>query len=845
VQPEEPLIPSTPGPRESVTPADWRLIAVGLAAVALSAFYISLNYRAAFPQASLKLELSREAITAKAETFLRGRGHELGAYRNITLFDADDDARLFLEREAGLVEANRLMEREVPVWRWRARWYQPPQREEFRVWLSPDTGRLVGFDHIMAEDAPGKSLDVDAARALAEAFLRERVTWTAKAVEAQSEDKPKRRDHSFTFEREGFSVKEGRVRASVVVRGGRVEGYQEFLKVPEQWQRDFAALRSKNQLYSQIAQAFYIALILGAAITLIAALRRGDLIWRPAVLFSSVVAGLNILAEWNNLPFSLNALPTTTPIGEALLMILLQSAGAGAGVFIYVIFAAAPGLVAYRDLLPSKLNLTAAFSRRALETREFFRAAVAGLGFAGFHLAFVTAFYLIGQRYGVWSPQDVEQSDLLSTFAPWLYPLTMSLMAASSEEFWFRLLAVPLLKRWTGSTWIAILVPAFVWGFLHANYPQQPGYIRGVEVGIIGVAAGALMLRFGILATLIWHYTVDAILFSTYLLAAGSWPLKLSGFVVSGLALFPLAACVWLYRRNGGFVVDASLTNAALERGDAPSHAGHVSEPEPHFEPMVPPRVLYALAVVAAAVALLVNVPAAGDFLRVHLTRDGADAAAGAPASNELRANEFAPNLDTDSFEYLRQQVGRAKANRILEEQTITGVWRVRYFAPSRKDEVWRYVGTNGKVFRQDLVLDEKGPGANLAAAEARKLAETHAASQGVNLARYKLVDSSSEKHDQRTDHSFVWEDETFRVGEARARISVDILGSEPSRFRRFIKLPEQWQRAYHKPRLRALILPAAMGGFAFLLIGVFLRHLRQSPFRPSRYLPLRCWQSS
>ena len=500
MQPEEPLtLEPSPGSRESATPADWRLVFAALAVAALSAFYIAANYRAAFPQASLKLELSRDQIASRAEAFLRSRGHDVGTYRNITLFDADDDARLFLEREAGLVEANRLMERDVPVWRWRARWYRPPQKEEYRVWLSP-AGRLAGFDHVMAEDAPGASLDVEAARVLAEAFLHERVDWPSQPVEAQAEDKPKRRDHAFTFERTGFAVKEGRMRATVVVRGARVEGYHEFLKVPEQWQRDFAALRSKNELYSQIAQAFYALLMLGAAVTLISALRRGDILWRPVVLFSAVVAGLNILAGWNNLPFSLNSLPTTTPIGEGLLMILFQSAGAGAGVFLYVIFAAAPGLVAYRDLLPSKLNLGAAFSSRSLDTREFFRAATAGLGFAAFHLAFVTAFYLIGQRYGVWSPQDVEQSDLLSTFAPWLYPLTMSLLAASSEEFWFRLLAVPLLKRWTGSTAIAIVVPAFIWGFLHANYPQQPGYIRGLEVGVIGIGAGWLMLRFGILA---------------------------------------------------------------------------------------------------------------------------------------------------------------------------------------------------------------------------------------------------------------------------------------------------------------------------------------------------------
>ncbi len=836
MQPDQTLVPSTAGLRESATPSDWRLVALSLAVVAFSVFYIASNYRAAFPQASLRLDLNRDQITTRAAEFLSQRGHQLAPYRNVTLFDPDDDARLFLEREAGLTEANRLMEQDVPVWRWRARWYQPPQKEEFRVWLSP-AGRLVGFDHILAEDAPGASLDVNAARTLAETFLRERVSWTSQPVEAQSEDKPKRRDHSFTFERTGFAAKDGRIRATVEVRGGRVEAYQEFLKVPEQWQRDFAALRSKNQLYSQIAQAFYVALMLGAAILLIMALRRGDILWAPVVLFSAVVAGLNILAEWNNLPFSLNALPTTTPIGEALLMILFQSAGAGAGVFIYVIFAAAPGLVVYRDLLPGKLNLAAAFSRRALDTREFFRAAVTGIGFAAFHLAFVTAFYLIGQRYGVWSPQDVQQSDLLSTFAPWLYPLTMSLMAASSEEFWFRLLAVPLLKRVTGSTAIAILVPAFVWGFLHANYPQQPGYIRGLEVGIIGIGAGWLMLRFGILATLIWHYTVDAILFSTYLLASSSWPLRLSGLAVSGLALFPLAICWWRYRTNGGFVVNPALTNAALERGRIPVAAETVSEPDPAIEPMMPSRWLFGLAAILGVASLWVMVPVAGDFLRVGITRQAAESAAGAPAKSQLQSSEFATNLDGETFEYLRRQVGAGEANRIIRERTVTGVWRVRQFTPSQKNEAYRYVDNAGKLFRSDYVLDEKEAGENLRAEAARRLAEAHVAGQGVDLARYKLVDSSTEKRDRRTDHGFVWEDESFRAGEARARISVDLLGSVPSRFRRFIKLPEEWQREHRKPRLRTLPLPAAAGGFAFLILGVFIRYLRRAPFRPARYL--------
>src|SRR6202007_1220530 len=151
----------------------------------------------------------------------------------------------------------------------------------------------------------------------------------------------------------------------------------------------------------------------------------------------------------------------------------------------------------------------------------------------------------------------------VSAYVPWIYPLTIGIYAATSEEFLFRLFAIPFLLRMTKSRVLAVVLPAFFWGFLHVNYPQEPAYIRGLEIGLIGIVAGIVMLRWGIWATLIWHYTVDAFLISTSLLHSPGIYLRLSGALVGGAALIPLAIAGISYISSGGFVVDSSLLNSA------------------------------------------------------------------------------------------------------------------------------------------------------------------------------------------------------------------------------------------------------------------------------------------
>jgi hypothetical protein len=345
------------------------------------------------------------------------------------------------------------------------------------------------------------------------------------------------------------------------------------------------------------------------------------------------------------------------------------------------------------------------------------------------------------------------------------------------------------------------------------------------------------MLRFGIMATLVWHYTVDAVLIGMFLFTAPSLYFRLSGYVVGGVVLFPLAICMALYLRRGGFLVRPEVVSDELT--PEPETVQPMDAPPVEEAPLEEPVRLWpsrwlAYAAAAALIAGIVVVPRwPGGSLTVRLTRSAAaNIAADYMRGRNINLDgwrsftEYIPNIRVPEYEYLRRQLGSARAEQLLHEWTQLNVWRTNYFRPLQREEWYVYVDQDGKAFRTDHDLGEDARGANLTQDDARKTAESYAQSHGVAIDRYRLVDAQTEKRDKRTDHSFVWESLDFHAGEATARISADVVGNEVSEFRRFIKLPEQWVREYEKPRLQAFLFPAVIGVVALPLLIVFLRRI-------------------
>jgi hypothetical protein len=816
----------------------------------------------AFPETSVEFKVPRAAALEQAKQFAAAQGAPLGGYDSTIVFDVDDTAKTYLEREVGLDQANQMMKNDVHIWYWQTRFFRPLQKEEFDVRVDP-AGNVVGYTHQLEEAAPGARLERDVAQAVAESFLfdsphADLSGYEFREEEANSTERPNRRDWSFSWERRGFRAKDAPYRLTVTLAGDRVNGYVEFLKVPEAWKLGYDRLRVSNNLFEYIALLPY-AFLLGGCLFLIISLgRRGLLEWRTGLALGIFLTVLFFLMTMNQWPLERAGYDTNTPyssfflsqVGQAVLLSVVSA--------LLVVLAVVPGEPLYRVSQPDKIRLEVGFRLPGIRTKEFFRANIIGICLAAAHIGYITIFYIISRRLGAWAPQDLNYENVVSTYLPWVYPLAIGIYAATSEEFLFRLFAIPYLMRLTKSRLLAVVLPAFMWGFLHSNYPQEPAYIRGIEVGLIGIVAGLVMLRWGIWATLIWHYTVDAFLISTSLLRSNGVYLRFSGAIVGGAALIPLALATISYISRGGFSVDPHLLNSARPIGGPQVENAPGVAPE-NLTEVIPETVasgtapvytamssralvtLVACGVLGAALLLGVKPEAIGDFVRFQIDAKEATAR----ADQILLDNKIDPSgyqhaatvtytFDGYNNEYLRRTIGIGAANRVYRDQVPSAFWTVRYFRDSQNEEYMAVLLPDGALHSLHHTLDEKTPGANLSKEEALARAEAYLRDRKqADLSGWNLVETNSEKRPARTDHVFEWEQKSAldaAAGQqgAHIRMQLQVQGDEVSGYRIFIKIPEAWRDVESRttPAQLAQTFGRAIG-FAVVLISVLMVFLR------------------
>src|SRR3954453_4673535 len=201
---------------------------IALVLLSVVSTFIGIRY---FPQAFsiVALDITMDRGRALADARAIATRDRLGpsGFRQAASFAGDDEAQTFVELEGGGKEAftRMLRDRAYAAYTWRVRHFKDGETNETTIQFTPD-GQPYGFVEKLKEDAAGPALDGEAARRVAEegAVQRWHVDLARFAlVETGRERCPSGRvDHTFTYERSGVTLGEGRVRLKLVVSGDRL-----------------------------------------------------------------------------------------------------------------------------------------------------------------------------------------------------------------------------------------------------------------------------------------------------------------------------------------------------------------------------------------------------------------------------------------------------------------------------------------------------------------------------------------------------------------------------------------------------------------------------------------------
>ena len=253
-------------------PVSRPLLVAGLVGLIVFGALYGTAYRPFFTP----LDISKDSAWAVGKSFLISMG-AAGSFSEAAVYHADSaDGNRYLIERLGRGEARRWADQYLPRSHWHLRWFRPGEQEEWKVGVSAG-GRIMLFDHVIGDAAPGAQLEVDSAQAIAAAFVAAR-GWSLEGMQrtvATSQQRPGRRDHDFTWLRPlparagegGAGATPGGLQLEVSVRGDRVGRLKAIVFVPENVRRGYEAQGNRRTPLSVVLGLAVTALVVAVAIS--------------------------------------------------------------------------------------------------------------------------------------------------------------------------------------------------------------------------------------------------------------------------------------------------------------------------------------------------------------------------------------------------------------------------------------------------------------------------------------------------------------------------------------------------------------------------------------------------
>jgi len=471
----------------------------------------------------LNLSIDKQKAESAAESYLNSKGIDISKYSRVTVFDVDDWFNRYLQITLGNKgEEEFVKQYNYDLFYWKIRFYKELEKEGYIVFVSPRSGDILSYAHLIEDIEARPQIEESAAREKAEKFLENNygIDFTEydfhekKAVRLE-----KRTDYLFSWKKKGVYIPwkgdEGTAKllAGATVSGDEIrECYKNRLEVPENFQR-----YAENQIIlgKYLHNFYFILLVILTMVSVnIVIRRRYDVIARPLkkwfCYLALALAIINLADIFNGLQDILAAYPTSTKLSSFIGLHLTHAILNVILLFIGFIMPALGGEFLSNEVFPKSKHISFLHYIKS----NFFNRRVSKAVILGYLITIITlglqavAFYL-GQKYlGVWR-EWFKLTEFSSAYVPLLAVFTISFTASFNEEIIFRLFGISLSKKLFKNAVAAVVLTSLLWGLGHTGYAIFPVWFRVVEVSLIGLLFGFIFLKYGIIPLIVAHYLFD------------------------------------------------------------------------------------------------------------------------------------------------------------------------------------------------------------------------------------------------------------------------------------------------------------------------------------------------
>jgi hypothetical protein len=483
-----------------------------------------------WPLARLDLSVPAERIIAEGRAALEARGFDPSRYSAAEWIRVDSPALDYVERTFGRERTQAWIVEGLPLYEYRVGFKQAGEATTMLAVVHPARG-LLGWSVSVEDDEAGPGLTVEQARELALGAVRGALALDLEEVDERSvasETFAARTDHRFVFERRISEAPELTERIRVVIAGDRVSSARRTLVVPADAARKARASRAPGVALETVGFGVLAVAALGAFFVFLRHLRDGtvhlgrSMIWPTVVLVcltaATVLDSSRLFRAWDPLwPRVVSGFRSMVFDGIEQVWILL------------VLLA----VVAAGDALDRSMRGGRGASLWSLARGRLLDPAVGLASGRGFLIGLICGGVMAGAvlvlQWGLGATTSLQPRGFffypLNSDSPALTSLLFFWGVALAEELGYRFFGGTWLLGLTRRRWVAIVVPALVYGLTHTRLdflpPAEPFWSRALVLPLVGCVWGWAFLRFDALTVVLSHFTADLFIFNWPQLASG------------------------------------------------------------------------------------------------------------------------------------------------------------------------------------------------------------------------------------------------------------------------------------------------------------------------------------